>query len=67
MPQVPEIIFCVDFPIFSHIKIPAKGIITTQPIQNQDLLLQLTYALLLNIDILLIFQSLNMGAPGSRN
>ena len=60
-------LICVDFPIFSHLEILAKEIITTQPIQNLDLFLQLIYVLLHSVNILPTAQSLDTGAPGARN
>ena len=61
------VLFSLDFLIFSHLEIPAKDIITTQPIQNINSFLELIYALLHSVNILSISQSLDTGAPGARN
>ena len=64
MPQVPEI-NC--FQSSATWEFSTKGITTTPPIWNLDSFLQLKYALLHSVNILLISQSLGTGAPGARN
>ena len=61
------VLHSLDFLIFCHLEIPAKDIITTQAIQNIESFLELIYALLHSVNILLISQSLHTGAPGARN